>query len=303
MNPTWTDFHIHVSDIGPDGTKREHMLDDLLAVLDRSGADLRFVISCDFPYMTHMRTDPQAMWDANRMIYNLVRRAPDRLYGSCTVNPNFPDQAAAVMKTCFDEWGFVQLGEMLQYMMDYRMDSDLTEPLLRLAVQYDVPVQVHIGTYSAPNGDVSGAGLDQITDLLGAARRVPEAKYVFAHAVGVGPSDEYVPWADTLLDILGERFGTCPDHFWIEVRDFQSPALPRLIREVPCTRILAGTDWTTRVGPPFQPYGTMFGVADPADNPFPPSVASMIAFLRDAGADDEAIEQIGSGNARELLGI
>ena len=41
----WIDTHIHVSDIGRDGKKREQMLEDLLEVLDRDEADLRFVIS------------------------------------------------------------------------------------------------------------------------------------------------------------------------------------------------------------------------------------------------------------------
>ena len=46
----WLDTHIHVSDLNPDGSKREQMLADLLDVLDRCDADLRFVISCDAHY-------------------------------------------------------------------------------------------------------------------------------------------------------------------------------------------------------------------------------------------------------------
>src|SRR5262245_52692070 len=300
MKRLWIDTHVHVSDVGRDGSRREHLLADLLDVLDRCDADLRFVISCDFPYSSDMDRDPDQILAGNRLIYDLVRHAPDRLYGSCTVNPNFLAQSIDVMKRCFAEWGFVQLGEMLQYMMHYRMDSDATEQLVRLAVEYDVPVQVHLGTYWHKRYEGSVDGMDHMRDLLRAADRVPEAKFVLAHAIGCGPTREYVSWASMFLDTLGSLFDEYPRNFWVEIRDFQSPALARAVREVPPDRLLAGTDWTSRIGPPFQRYGTMFDVME-GDNPFPPKVTSFVQFLRDAGTSDEAIARIGFENARDLL--
>ena len=147
MSRTWIDTHIHVSDIGRDGAKRERMLEDLLDVLDRCDADLRFIISCDGPYYGHMVKDPEAILRGNEMIHDLCKGAPDRLYGACMVNPNFLDESLRVMDICFNEWGFVMLGEMLQYSMNYDMDSDVAETVVRKAVEYDVPVQVHLGTY------------------------------------------------------------------------------------------------------------------------------------------------------------
>ena len=302
MLPRWIDTHIHVSDIGPDGTPRERMLEDLLAVLDRCDADLRLVVSCDGPYLGRVAREPDAVVPANRMINKLVRRAPGRLYGSCTVNPNFPDASLKAMDLCFGHWGFVQLGEMLPYMMDYRMDSDATERIVRHSLQYDVPVQVHLGTYWHKDFAGSCDGMDHMRDLLRAVDRVPEATYILAHAIGCGPTSEYVPWADMFLDTLAGVLGGCPDNFWVEIRDFQSPALRRTLDEVPRNRLLSGTDWTTRVGPPFQPYGTMFGVSED-ENPFPPLVASFVDFLERAGASAEDMARIGHGNAESLYGI
>ena len=129
---------------------------------------------------------------------------------------------------------------------------------------------------------------------------VPEARYILAHAIGVEPGPEFVPWAGMFLDTLKGLFPAYPDNFYVEIRDFQSPALKRTLDEVPVTRILSGTDWTTRVGPPFQPYGTMFGVTE-EENPFPTRVKSFVQFLRDAGASEADIARIGCENARELL--
>jgi hypothetical protein len=101
------------------------------------------------------------------------------------------------------------------------------------------------------------------------------------------------------LDTIATYFPSYPDNFWIEVRDFQCPALRRTVQEVPSSRLLAGTDWTTRIGPPFQSYGTMFDVPE-GENPFPACVGSFVGFLQQAGADEDAIAQIGFENAREL---
>lgn len=296
----WIDTHIHISDRAQDGTPRKHMLRDLLAVLDQSDADLRLVVSCDFPYMDAMITDPEALLTANRMVHEIVREAPGRLYGSCMINPRFLPESLSVMDLCFGEWGFVMLGEMLQYMMDYRMDGEAAEAVVRHATGYGVPVQVHLGTVWSRQSHPSGYGISQLGELLNLAERVPEGRYVLGHAIGCGPGSGYVPWANMYLDVLQTLCGGCPENFWVEIRDFHSPALRRALEELPPDRLLAGTDWTTREGPPFPPYGTMFGVAA-ADNPFPPRVESFLGYLRKAGASEETLSRIGYRNAAELL--
>lgn len=299
----WIDTHIHVSDIGRDGTRRENMLAELVDVLDRCDADLRLVICVDWPYIGGMARDPEQMMAGNSMIRDLCAGAPGRLVGSCMVNPRFLDESLRVMDLAFGQWGFVQLGEMLPDQMSYSMDSDEAEAVVRRAAEFDVPVQVHLGTYWKPGRDLgkSGDGMNQMGDLIGCVERVPEAKYILAHAIGCGPSREWIPWADWFLDVIFGTYGQWPDNFWIEIRDFHCKALPRTLAEVPSNRILSGTDWTTRIGPPFQDYGTMFDIAQ-EDNPYPPQVAALVGFLRQAGASEEAVERIAHRNAEELLG-
>ncbi len=300
MKRLWIDTHIHISDLGHNGTRRERLADDLAELLDRCDADLRFVVSCDGPYLGWVKQSPEQMVAANQMVYEVTRRLPGRVFGACMVNANFRDAALDLMDRAFGEWGFVMLGEMLQYSHDYWMDSDDTEALVRRAVRWDVPVQVHLGTYWHKQHTGSTDGMDHLRDLLRANDRVPEAKWILAHAIGCGPRPEFVSWANMFLDTLAGVFTSYPRNFWVEIRDFQAPAVPRTLAEVPADRILAGTDWTTRIGPPFQNYGTMFDVAEDA-NPFPPCVESFVGFLRQGGANDETIEQIGSRNAIELM--
>jgi len=296
----WLDAHTHVSNYDGSGNYRGDILEDLLEVIDQSGVDLRFVISGDLYWINRMTQAADQISEENRFIHDLVRRAPGKLYGGCTVNPHFLEESLQTMRVCFEEWGFVMLGEMLQYIMDYRMNSDAVVEITRVAASYDVPVQVHISTSnSGPQGPFPGGGTEQLEDLMDLAQRVPEARYILAHLVGTEKDDP--PVVEGYLDQIERRFGGFPDNFWAEVRDFNSPGVLAALERIPNDRIVAGTDWTTRVGPPFLPYGVIFGVEKGEDNPYGPGVDSMVGFLEEAEATDQVIAGIGFQNAAGLL--
>lgn len=296
----WIDAHIHVCDIGPGGEPRPSFFEDLIAVLDQDEADLRMILSPDGARMGAIARDAEAMMQGCEFIHDLAQRAPSRLYGSCMVNPNFPDESLRVMDRCFEDWGFVQLGELLPYSMDFVMDSPGAERVVRHAVQHAVPVQVHLSTSNAVSHS-SSWGMIQLEDLCNLVDRVPEATYILAHAVGMPDADP--PVVDAYLDYIDERYGAFPANFRLEIRDFNSPGVKSALQRVPVASIIAGTDWVTRGGPPFLPYGVIFGVQSAEENPYPPRVATLVALLREAGADEETVARIGSRNAMELFGI
>jgi predicted TIM-barrel fold metal-dependent hydrolase len=292
----WIDTHVHASAHGASGP-RPNLVADLLAVLDQDAADLRWFLSPDNVEMHNVGQSPEGVLAASEFIHDLVQAAPGRFYGSCMVNPNFLDASLASMDKCFGEWGFVQLGEFLQYAFNFEMDCAATETLVRRAVEFDVPVQVHVST-SNRGGHSSSYGIDQLDDMCRLADRIPEARYIVAHAVGM--EDDNPPVVDAYLDYLDDRYGRVPDNFWLEIRDFNSPGVRSVLQRVSHSRIIAGTDWTNRIGPPFMPYGTIFGVQSAEDNAYPPCVQSMVDYLRAAGAGDESIELIGSRNVIDL---
>mgnify|MGYP001440928087 CR=1 FL=1 len=293
----WLDTHVHVSGCGPDGSRREHLLEELLAVLDADKADLRFVISPDSADLARVINEPEGQLHAARFIQGLVSRAPGRLYGACCVNPHHLDCALQAMDLCCGRFGFPLLGEMLQYMMDFRMDSPAVEALVRRAVEFDVPVQVHISTSNSAQGSFT-SGNEELADLCDLYDKVPEAQYILAHFVG---TDKLPPVVDGYLDDLDRRYGRFPDNMWAEIRDFSSPGVSSALERIPHDRLIAGTDWVTRVGPPFPPYGVLFPATSAADNPYPPSVAAMADLLRAAGADEDTVRMIAWDNAARLL--
>lgn len=293
----WLDTHVHVSGCGPDGSRRERLLEELLAVLDADKADLRLVISPDSADLARVINEPEGQLHAARFIQGLVSRAPGRLYGACCVNPHHLDSALQAMDLCCGRFGFPLLGEMLQYMMDFRMDSPAVEALVRRAVEFDVPVQVHISTSNSAQGSFT-SGNEELADLCDLYDKVPEARYILAHFVG---TDKLPPVVDGYLDDLDRRYGRFPDNMWAEIRDFSSPGVSSALERIPHDRLIAGTDWVTRVGPPFPPYGVLFPATSAADNPYPPSVAAMADLLRAAGADEDTVRMIAWDNAARLL--
>ena len=293
---SWIDTHVHV------GTRPGVLLEDMITVLDGAGEDVRFVVSPDVNLVEQsMREDPDAMLDAARVIHGLVQRAPNRLYGSLCVNPNFLEESLHAMDICFGKWGFILLGEMLGYILNFDMNSDAGERVVRKAVEYDVPIQIHLSTSNNPQqGHTSGMG--QLEDILGIAERVPEAKFILGHMIGM--EQDNPPVVCDYLDFIDKRLGKWPDNFWAEIADFHSPGVRMALERIPHNRLIAGMDWMTRIGPPFLPYGVDHMVwFNGGKCSYEPSVDALVGFLHQWGATEEDVHKIAFHNAAELLGI
>jgi predicted TIM-barrel fold metal-dependent hydrolase len=298
----WIDTHVHISGVSPDGSVRGNLEGDVAAVLDGSGADLRFVVDgCEAANAAEFRRmveQPEGVLEGSRHVRDLTERLPGRVYGKCLVNPHFLDASLETMEVAFGQWGFVMLGEMVQYMMYYRMNSDPVERLVRKAVEFDVPVQVHISTSNSAQGNFS-SGTEELHDFLALMQRVPEATYLLAHFVGSPRAKPTV--VEGYLDIIDRELGGWPESFWAEIIHFHSPGVPVALARIPHDRLMAGTDWVGRPGPPFLPYGIVYGVQSPEQNPYPPNIASMVDFLVTAGASQETVRVIASENAARML--
>ena len=295
----WLDTHVHVAPPLGEEDDLDTFAADLSVVLENDPADLHMVISPDAQWNQVVKEDPRGMLRAARFIRDVARRLPRRLHPSCLVNINYLDEALETMDRCFGEWGFVMLGELLGYMFGFDLDCDAGERVVRKAVEFDVPVQVHISTSNASSqGHTSGMG--ELLDLLGIAERVPEARFILAHFVGTLQADP--PVVARYLDVIDERCGCWPDRFWAEIRDFNSPGLAEAVARIPHDRLLCGTDWTTRGGPPYAPYGVVFDVFVSGEpNPYPPSTDALLLFLQQQGLSAETIRGIAFDNAASLL--
>ncbi len=298
----WLDTHNHLCDLAPDGTPRPGFHHDIRAVLDQDPNELHLVVCPDGARMSRIGRDPAAMLAGAEMIRAAVQAGDGRLHGACMVNPRFPREARQTMDRCFGDWGFVMLGEMMQYSMGFRLAEPVCVELLRHAADLHVPVMVHIATFDVSQGELTGTG--QLADFLLAAEAVPEGRYILGHFIGMPENNP--PHVLHYLDAIAARYGVWPRNFWAEIRDFSSPGLAVALARIPHDRLVSGSDWCNRGEPPHAPYGTAFDATlNHVPNPYAdePSSAFFAACLRQQGLTPETVERIAYGNAARLLGL
>ncbi len=279
----WIDSHIHIRAHAPDGGPCDFTADDILRVLDSSDADLRWISGMGSSEMSRLKQEPDAVHWANAALDELIAPARPRLLGSCMVHPRAVKESHEVLDRFIGERGFVQVGEVHGVQFNYEMDCPGMIELVRHAAELGAPVQMHCSTNNVVTGE-------HIRQIINVARAVPEANIIVAHAIGGVNSYQYM--------VAGEvYFGDGGDNLYFEIRDFNSREYLRAACErLGPDRLIAGTDWSTHIGPPFLPYGIIFGLGSVDENPYPCTVGSLVGFLRESGVAEEDIEKIASGN-------
>lgn len=323
----WIDAHTHVDLRRPDGTLCDFKVEDILETLDASGEDLRLICSIGANGIRLAKADPEALHQANEELYQFLRPAEGRLFGSCFVRPDALAQAHADLDLYVGKRGFVQVAEVVgEYGNDLvngiygRMDTPEMVEITRHAAELGAPLQYHCSTNLVPNGE-------HVRQTLNVARQVPEAKIVIAHAIGGRNSYLHVIAAETYLAGGG-------DNVYLEVYDVHVREFVRdAYQHVGADRLIVGTDWATRPEPPFAQYGIVrqmmfkdrndwshlrgFGlsrwdnhiwldqqyVLALDENPYPCNIGSLFGFLSEAGLSDEDAAMLASGTAIKLFNL
>lgn len=289
----WIDSHIHIRGWSEDGEgERDFDIDDIIRVMDADAARLVWVISYSFPGSRAISANPaQGIPLTNEGQLRLVRDAPEgRLFGSVAVHPSAVEASLDAIDRYAGEHGFAQVGEVLGYAMGFELDSQAMVTIARKAAEHGIPVQCHCSTAGQPQGE-------QMRQTINLARQVPEAKIIAAHAIGGTNSYTHITAAEVYAMMGG-------GNLWLEIRDFNNREWVReAVQRLGSERLIAGTDWIARGGPPFAPYGILFPHEDTDEMPYPCSVASLEGFLRESGCDDEDVANIAARNSIGLFGL
>ncbi len=314
----WIDGHAHLLRHLLDGGPLDYTLADVLAVLDRSDADVRLVC-CDNGTADVLRIarEPDFLHEMNEHLYRtFIQPARGRLLGSVQIDPRALAPSHRDLDLYLGERDYVQVGEVEGRPHGFDMDSPEMLELVRHAAALGAPIQLHCSTNDSPTGE-------HMRQALHVARAVPEAQVIIAHAIGGRNTYQYLLAAETYL-----AHGV--DNLFLEIYTFNVREFLRAAYEhLGPDRLLVGTDWATYHGPPFDPYGTHIAfqahpgwwrhaslhgksqwdsllwltsslVLDLNETPYPCAVASYVGFMRESGISEEDIVQIGSGNAIKL---
>ena len=322
----WIETHAHIDLRRDDGVPCEFTLKDVFSILDQAGDDLRFVCSVGTAVVRLSKGDPEAIHQANEELYQFLRPAEGRLFGSCFVRPDALAQAHADLDLYIGKRGFVQVGEVLgEYGTDPindlygRMDTPEMVEITRHAAQLGVPLQFHCSTNLVPSGDTA-------RQILNVARQVPEAKIIMAHAIG---------GRNTYLNALAAQIYLADggDNIYVEIYDvFEREFVRAACESLGANRLMVGSDWHTCSDPPLSRYGkgklmlpeanewrplhafvvsrwgnqvwldeqwTMGRDEVPSVN----NVAGLFGLLSQAGLSDDAAAKVAAGTAVKLFGL
>lgn len=229
-----------VGNFTPDGASSERLAGERLAHMDRAGIDVQVV--------SHGANNPSALDHpeavelcrmVNDALAEQISENPSRFRGFATIPLHDPVAAAAEMRRCVDELGFV--GTLVMGTCGgLFLDHERFDPVLSAAEEVDLPIYVHPGVppravtnsyytgnwptsvqflLSAPAfGWHAEAGIHVLRLILsGALDRHPGLKLLSGHwgelvAGWLNRLDETIGWAHHLDRPVSEYYR---DHVWI----------------------------------------------------------------------------------------
>jgi len=316
----WIDGHVHMLRRDTrQGDVLSYSLDDILAFLDGSDADLRFIVNDNNPAdVGRFAEEPDYLHTMNERIYRqFVQPSGGRLFGSVQIDPRALRQSHEDLDLYLAERRFVQVGEVEGAPFGFDLDTPEMIELAHHAARLGAPVEVHCSTADSPTGE-------HLRQALHLAAAVPEGNFIIAHAIGGRNSYHYI---SAVEQYLARGLG----NVYLEIIQFHLRSQLRAAYEhLGADRLVVGTDWATYHNPPWPAYGThttmlshpdfwrnpalngfsrwnsefwfssMF-MLDLRENPWPCAVSSLVGFMREAGLSEEDIEKVGSGNAIRLF--
>jgi 2,3-dihydroxybenzoate decarboxylase len=289
-----------VDQVNPKSVERLGDLGALrLREMDEAGIDIQ-VLSEAEPGVQNLAPE-QAVSLArvsNDLLFEAVRRSPDRFAGFATLPTPDPAAAARELERTVMELRFC--GAMVHgSTRGHFLDERQFWPIFESAAALDVPIYLHPCTpqpavfdayykdYPGLSRAALGFGIEMAVQasrlvVSGLFDEFPKLKIILGH---LGESLPFVLWRanDTLSRRAKLRRSFREyfrDHFHVTTSgNFSQPALQCTIAELGVERILFAVDW------PFQPNG------------------EAVDFIEDAELDPIEREQIFGGNARRLLRI
>ena len=235
---------------------------DLIAAMDADGVDVSVVLGYGW-------CDREVAREANDCLLEAAARYPERIAAFCSVHPGWGGDALREVERCVDA-GAVGIGELHPSSQGIDLAADESfEPLARFASERGLPITVH---GSEPVGHVyPGKGTTTPEQLLAAAQRFPDVRWVFAHWGGGLPFYALMP--EVRAALANTWFDSAASPFLYDARVFGVA-----VRAVGAEHVLLGSDY------PLLP-------------------ASRVAEQARSTLDAAAAQAVLGGNAARLLGL
>ena len=158
----------------------------------------------------------------NEAVADLVRRHPQRLAGLCQVSPFLADESLAEMDRHVARGNLIGIGELCQYVLDYKTDDPRMFPLIERAIELDVPILEH------SSNEEQSLGIERL------AKRFPKGRFIMAHMGGM------YGWPQ------GLEIARRNENIWVDTSGYGlviSGAMRKALDTLGASRILFGVDF------------------------------------------------------------
>lgn len=177
------------------------------------------------PYsLSSFKAPSDEVWRANEFVYELSRRFRE-VKGFIYVNP-LNNDAVKMTEYFLKERGFIGIGELYRVV---RVSRRIIDPIIEVAVEYDVPVLVHTAYRLYPN---SRPNENEPKDVRSLALRFPRAKIIMSHITGGGDWEYAINSVRDLPNVYIDIGGSVVDYGSVE----------EAVRVLGADRVLFATD-------------------------------------------------------------
>jgi predicted TIM-barrel fold metal-dependent hydrolase len=189
------DVHTHVGECRVFDEERSES--DILSQMDKNGVDISIV------QPMFGQIDMESFRASHDRIYRMTKDNPGKIYGMVSINPHikvsdFKDEVAR----CVNELGFVGI-KLHPAAHACSPDSRDGFMLVETAAKLNIPVMIH-----------TGAGIPAAlpSNIIPAAKKFPEVKFVIAHCGMIIGSGEALLAANECPNVYLETSWTVPHH-------------------------------------------------------------------------------------------
>lgn len=185
---------------------------------------------------------PEEMRKNNDLVLKAMREFPDRILGSCYINPGYQKEAIAEIDRCVSE-GMVMVGELYD---DYKINDPIYFPIIERCIYHNIPIMMHAAAtlpvwrpeYWKPTDNKLSTSTAE--DFIEVGQRYPEAMIICGHVGGGGDWEFACQMLKETNSIYTETSGSVTDSRMINLT----------VQSVGVERVLFATDvnYETSIG-------------------------------------------------------
>lgn len=223
-NHVWLSGPVLEKSSGAEGMNVEYC-DGVIANADRYGIE-KLGVSCP---ITTPDVTPEKLRYVNDAILAAVERYPDRLFGFCYADAEFPEASVAEIERC------AALGmKGIKLYHQLTLDDDAQRPIMECAARLGLPVLMHSGKVRDLQNIDRQKNISNAEHFVNALKKFPETTFIHAHIGGGGD------WEWTLRVLSGLR----NPHYFIDISGSVCDAqiVRRTIDAVGIDSVLFATD-------------------------------------------------------------